>query len=90
MSPNMVPTSISSSVATTNTKSEKDLPKAMVKPNVLTHVIEGFIIQESPEPFPVSRQRYSDRDEQIEPPSKYYYLYFLAILKEKFYSKQST
>ncbi|KAG0426727.1 hypothetical protein HPB47_026194 [Ixodes persulcatus] len=29
--------------------------KAVVKPNVLTHVIEGYIIQEGPEPFPVSR-----------------------------------
>lgn len=34
------------------------LPKAMVKPQVLTHVIEGFVIQESNEPFPVTRQRY--------------------------------
>lgn len=43
----------------------------MVKPNVLTHVIEGFVIQESQEPFPVNRQRYSDRDEHDdEPPSK--------------------
>ncbi|XP_037502105.2 polyhomeotic-like protein 2 isoform X1 [Rhipicephalus sanguineus] len=29
--------------------------KPVVKPNVLTHVIEGYIIQEGPEPFPVSR-----------------------------------
>ena len=28
--------------------------KAIVKPQVLTHVIEGFVIQEGPEPFPVS------------------------------------
>lgn len=27
----------------------------MVKPQVLTHVIEDFVIQESSEPFPVSR-----------------------------------
>lgn len=27
--------------------------KPVVKPNVLTHVIEGYIIQEGPEPFPV-------------------------------------
>lgn len=25
----------------------------VIKPNVLTHVIEGFVIQEAPEPFPV-------------------------------------
>lgn len=44
------------------TKNEKDVtvggqPKAMVmvKPQVLTHVIEGFVIQESSEPFPVNR-----------------------------------
>ncbi|KAF6198357.1 hypothetical protein GE061_008105, partial [Apolygus lucorum] len=30
-------------------------PKAMVKPQVLTHVIEGYVIQESSEPFPISR-----------------------------------
>ena len=28
--------------------------KAIVKPNVLTHIIEGFVIEEGPEPFPVS------------------------------------
>ncbi|KAH7987118.1 hypothetical protein HPB52_024408 [Rhipicephalus sanguineus] len=28
--------------------------KPVVKPNVLTHVIEGYIIQEGPEPFPVT------------------------------------
>lgn len=42
------------------------LPKATVKPNVLTHVIGGHVIQEGDEPFPVTRQRYSDD----EPPSK--------------------
>lgn len=26
----------------------------MVKPNILTHVIEGFVIQEASEPFAVS------------------------------------
>uniref|UniRef100_A0A8C9XTF1 Polyhomeotic homolog 1 n=1 Tax=Sander lucioperca TaxID=283035 RepID=A0A8C9XTF1_SANLU len=29
-------------------------PQAVVKPNVLTHLIEGFVIQEGAEPFPVS------------------------------------
>ncbi|XP_069117547.1 polyhomeotic-like protein 2 isoform X1 [Argopecten irradians] len=29
--------------------------RAIVKPHILTHVIEGFIIQEGPEPFPVER-----------------------------------
>lgn len=45
------------------------LPKAMIKPNVLTHVIAGHVIQEANEPFPVTRQRYST-DESDEPPSK--------------------
>lgn len=30
-------------------------PEAIVKPQILTHVIEGFVIQEGLEPFPVSR-----------------------------------
>ncbi|XP_046395872.1 polyhomeotic-like protein 2 isoform X3 [Ischnura elegans] len=30
-------------------------PKALVKPQVLTHVIEGFVIQEASEPFAVNR-----------------------------------
>lgn len=32
---------------------ERCPPKAMIKPQVLTHVIEDFVIQESSEPFPV-------------------------------------
>ncbi|XP_075403127.1 polyhomeotic-like protein 3 isoform X3 [Tenrec ecaudatus] len=34
---------------------ENKLPQAIVKPQILTHVIEGFVIQEGLEPFPVSR-----------------------------------
>ena len=33
---------------------ERQVPKAVVKPQVLTHVIDGFIIEESKEPFSVS------------------------------------
>lgn len=44
---------------------KQKLPKAMVKPQVLTHVIEGFVIQEASEPFPLGRNGDSD-----EPPSK--------------------
>ncbi|XP_026837603.1 polyhomeotic-proximal chromatin protein isoform X2 [Drosophila erecta] len=62
------------STTTTTTSSisngSKDLPKAMIKPNVLTHVIDGFIIQEANEPFPVTRQRYADKDVSDEPPKK--------------------
>ncbi|KAM9115699.1 polyhomeotic-like protein 2 isoform 2-T2 [Pangshura tecta] len=34
---------------------ENKPPQAIVKPQVLTHVIEGFVIQEGAEPFPVGR-----------------------------------
>lgn len=36
------------------TVKEKQPQKAIVKPHVLTHVIEGFVIQEGSEPFPVN------------------------------------
>lgn len=50
-------------------KNDKGIvPKAMVKPNILTHVIEGYVIKESTEPFPLNRQRYSDDSD--EPPGK--------------------
>lgn len=52
------------------TISKSELPKAMIKPNVLNHVIEGFVIQEADEPFPVTRQRYTDKEAPEEPPSK--------------------
>jgi hypothetical protein len=28
--------------------------RAIIKPQIITHVIDGFVIQEGPEPFPVS------------------------------------
>ncbi|XP_024256223.1 polyhomeotic-like protein 2 isoform X1 [Oncorhynchus tshawytscha] len=34
---------------------ESKLPQAIVKPQILTHFIEGFVIQEGAEPFPVER-----------------------------------
>ncbi|XP_005925334.1 polyhomeotic-like protein 1 [Haplochromis burtoni] len=36
-------------------KDRAPVPQAVVKPQVLTHVIEGFVIQEGAEPFPVAR-----------------------------------
>lgn len=33
---------------------ENKPPQAIVKPQILTHLIEGFVIQEGAEPFPVS------------------------------------
>ncbi len=38
---------------------EKEVPRAIVRPQVLTHVIDGFIIEESREPFPVSLPLFS-------------------------------
>ncbi|XP_032683181.1 polyhomeotic-like protein 2 isoform X2 [Odontomachus brunneus] len=54
-------------------------PKAMVKPQVLTHVIEGFVIQEASEPFAVSQDNNNtlnrnntatEREALEEPPRK--------------------
>ncbi|KAH8360740.1 hypothetical protein KR084_001610, partial [Drosophila pseudotakahashii] len=64
-------TTVTTTTTTSNSVGAKDLPKAMIKPSVLTHVIDGFIIQEANEPFPVTRQRYADKDVSDEPPSEY-------------------
>lgn len=37
---------------------ENKPPQAIVKPQILTHVIEGFVIQEGLEPFPVSSKEF--------------------------------
>nr|XP_044252062.1 polyhomeotic-proximal chromatin protein-like [Drosophila takahashii] len=63
-------TTVTTTTTTSNSVGAKDLPKAMIKPSVLTHVIDGFIIQEANEPFPVTRQRYADKDVSDEPPKK--------------------
>ncbi|CAG5081730.1 Similar to ph-p: Polyhomeotic-proximal chromatin protein (Drosophila melanogaster) [Cotesia congregata] len=42
-------------VSTPTSSGKQALPKALVKPQVLTHVIEGFVIQEASEPFAVNR-----------------------------------
>lgn len=65
--------------ATAEEVKDRGPPKAMVKPQVLTHVISDFVIQESSEPFPVTRstilsdlkptQAATGNDE--EPPSKF-------------------
>ncbi|MGH0134171.1 UNVERIFIED_CONTAM: hypothetical protein FKN15_016622 [Acipenser sinensis] len=41
-------------------------PQAIVKPQVLTHLIEGFVIQEGAEPFPVGGP-VKDRQEGVSP-----------------------
>uniref|UniRef100_A0A672QZR2 Polyhomeotic-like protein 2 n=2 Tax=Sinocyclocheilus grahami TaxID=75366 RepID=A0A672QZR2_SINGR len=46
------PAAVTGSVAQNG---ENKPPQAIVKPHVLTHVIEGFVIQEGAEPFPVER-----------------------------------
>nr|CAI5821366.1 unnamed protein product [Callosobruchus analis] len=65
--------------ATAEEVKERCPPKAMVKPQVLTHVIEDFVIQESSEPFPVTRNcllgdikptQSSNDKEMEEPPRK--------------------
>ncbi|XP_035873568.1 polyhomeotic-like protein 3 isoform X7 [Phyllostomus discolor] len=45
----------SASVPSSIPSIENKPPQAIVKPQILTHVIEGFVIQEGLEPFPVSR-----------------------------------
>ncbi|XP_053308171.1 polyhomeotic-like protein 2 isoform X2 [Spea bombifrons] len=42
---------------TTPQNGENKLPQAVVKPQILTHVIEGFVIQEGAQPFPSLRSR---------------------------------
>ncbi|OXU20022.1 hypothetical protein TSAR_004280 [Trichomalopsis sarcophagae] len=70
----------------TTVSSKQVPPKAMVKPQVLTHVIEGFVIQEASEPFAVnrsslngsmnqeanniSRNNSADKENHEEPPNK--------------------
>lgn len=46
--------SSSPSLASSTPSLENKPPQAIVKPQILTHVIEGFVIQEGLEPFPVS------------------------------------
>ena len=36
-------------------KESENTPKAVVKPNVLTHIIDGHVIEESSQPFPVDK-----------------------------------
>lgn len=41
----------------THQNGENKPPQAVVKPQILTHVIEGFVIQEGAQPFPSHRSR---------------------------------
>lgn len=65
-------------------RKDPSLPQAVVRPQILTHVLGDFVIQESSEPFPVGRfhsndllpsHRHGHRNENVykddsEPPSK--------------------
>ncbi|XP_070561449.1 polyhomeotic-like protein 2 isoform X2 [Ptychodera flava] len=39
---------------------QKEPQKAIVRPQILTHIIEGFVIEEAKEPFPVSKSSLAD------------------------------
>ncbi|XP_053167247.1 polyhomeotic-like protein 3 isoform X2 [Hemicordylus capensis] len=47
----------SASMSNRNPSVENKPPQAIVKPQILTHVIEGFVIQEGLEPFPPAKKR---------------------------------
>ena len=75
-------------------KKEPNLPQAVVRPQILTHVLGDFVIQESSEPFPVGRfhpnesltrcngQRNQDNSFKLdgEPPSKFIFLIIYVLL----------
>ncbi|KAM9204664.1 polyhomeotic-like protein 1 isoform 15-T15 [Mergus octosetaceus] len=41
-------------------------PQAIVKPQILTHIIEGFVIQEGAEPFPVGSQLLKESEKPLQ------------------------
>ncbi|OCT71338.1 polyhomeotic-like protein 1 [Xenopus laevis] len=47
------PPSVPALSVTSRQHSDSKPPQAIVKPQILTHIIEGFVIQEGAEPFPV-------------------------------------
>ncbi|XP_075072218.1 polyhomeotic-like protein 1 isoform X2 [Mixophyes fleayi] len=55
-------------LVTSRQHSDSKPPQAIVKPQILTHIIEGFVIQEGAEPFPVgSPQIPKDPEKQSAP-----------------------
>ena len=52
-SPAAAAASATDNKAEVESKENLDTPKAVVKPNVLSHVIDGHVIKESSTPFPV-------------------------------------
>lgn len=63
-------------------KNEKVLlPKTAVNPkNVLTHVIGGLVFKEGDEPFPITRQRYSEDSRKLFPVNCFFGLRFLSLI----------
>ncbi|CAG5074252.1 Similar to PHC3: Polyhomeotic-like protein 3 (Homo sapiens) [Cotesia congregata] len=57
-------------VSTPTSSGKQALPKALVKLQVLTHVIEGFVIQESSEPFADKQWTDMDVDSKKDDPAK--------------------
>ncbi|XP_031761256.1 polyhomeotic-like protein 1 isoform X2 [Xenopus tropicalis] len=49
----LAPTSVPALSISSRQHSDSKPPQAIVKPQILTHIIEGFVIQEGAEPFPV-------------------------------------
>ncbi|XP_071783455.2 polyhomeotic-like protein 2 [Centroberyx gerrardi] len=52
-------TSGNGNTGSTQHNGESKPAQALVKPHILTHLIEGFVIQEGAEPFPVERPSFS-------------------------------
>ena len=66
-------------------------PQAVVRPQILTHVLGDFVIQESSEPFPVGRFHSNEPQQrngptsksdaifkqETEPPSQFFHIFFL-------------
>ncbi|KAE8589608.1 hypothetical protein XENTR_v10017649 [Xenopus tropicalis] len=61
----LAPTSVPALSISSRQHSDSKPPQAIVKPQILTHIIEGFVIQEGAEPFPVgSPQLLKEREKQ--------------------------
>lgn len=70
---------------------ERCPPKAMIKPQVLTHVIEDFVIQESSEPFPIRlgllgdyKPTQSSIDKESDEPSSKFFSYMHILILSSF------
>ncbi|XP_063818161.1 polyhomeotic-like protein 1 isoform X2 [Pseudophryne corroboree] len=55
-------------LVTSRQHSDSKPPQAIVKPQILTHIIEGFVIQEGAEPFPVGSPQIPKDPEKLSAP----------------------